>query len=207
MAFTLHILNKITKNLMKRVLLALAACSCIAHSSFAQKAKTPAAPAGAATEQSEGSDRSGGLKIGWIVSGELLASMPEKVKADSDISKYARDFQNQLESMAKEYQTKGQDYQAKEKTMSEAIREVKMKELQDLQSRIESIQQSAKDKVGQKQQDLYTPILEKAEKAINQVAKEKGFDYIFDKNGNSGLLYGKEGDNILPLVKAKLGIK
>lgn len=171
--------------------------------SFAQKAK-PAATTAATTESS--SEPRTGLKLGWIVSQELLASMPEKIKADSDISKYARAFQDQIESMMKEYQTKGTIFQRDEKTMSEPIKEVKMKEIQDLQNRIESIQQSAKEKVSQKQQDLYQPIIDKAEKAISAVAKERNYDYIFDKAGG-GLLFGRESDNILPLVKAKMGIK
>ncbi len=145
-------------------------------------------------------------KIGWINSADLLQSMPEKAKADSDISKYAKSFQEQIDIMMKEYQTKGQDYQAKEKTMTEAMKEVRMKEIQDLQNRIESTQQSAQEKLQQKKQDVYQPILDKADKAIQAIAKEKNYDYIMDKSGGT-LLFGKETDNILPLVKAKLGIK
>lgn len=174
----------------------------VAVTSFAQTKAKPAATT--TTESTEAS--SGNLKLGWIMSQDLLAAMPEKVKADSDLSKYAREFQNQIESMMKEYQTKAQALESGMKTMSDAIKEVKMKELQDLQGRIESIQQSAKEKVAQKQQDLYSPIIDKAEKAISAVAKEGNFDYIFDKNAG-GLLFGREGDNILPLVKKKMGIK
>lgn len=188
---------------MKKILMIFAFGIAAATASFAQKAK-PTTPASTTTE-SAGTPHTG-LKLGWIVSQELLAAMPEKVKADSDLSKYAREFQNQIESMMKEYQTKGQAFEAGAKTMSDAIKEVKMKELQDLQNRIESIQQSAKEKVSQKQQDLYQPIIDKAEKAISSVAKEGNYDYIFDKAGGS-LLFGREEDNILPLVKRKLGIK
>jgi outer membrane protein len=81
-----------------------------------------------------------------------------------------------------------------------------MKEIQDLQNRIESTQQSAQEKVGQKKQEVYGPILEKAEKAIKEVGKEKGYDYIFD-NSQQIILYYKDGDNVLPFVKAKLGLK
>lgn len=189
---------------MKKFLMIFAFGIMAVSISFAQKAK-PATSAPATTSESTESSHSG-LKLGWIISQDLLSSMPEKVKADSDLSKYAREFQNQIESMMKEYQTKGQAFEAGSKTMSDAIKEVKVKELQDLQNRIESIQQSAKEKVSQKQQDLYQPIIDKAEKAISQVAKEGNYDYIFDKNGG-GLLFGREGDNILPLVKRKLGIK
>ncbi len=188
---------------MKKFVLIFSVVIAAGSMSFAQKTTTTKAPA---TTTEQAAPPHDGLKLGWIVSGELLAAMPEKVKADSDIAKYTRDFQNQIESMMKEYQTKGQDFQAKEKTMSEAIKEVKMKEIQDLQNRIESVQQSAKEKVNQKQQELYAPVLDKAEKAIKAVAREKGYDYIFDQNG-AGMLFGRESDNILPIVKAKMGIK
>jgi outer membrane protein len=145
-------------------------------------------------------------KFGYISSSDLLAAMPDRVKADSDLNKYARSFQTELESMGKEYQAKVQQFQSSEKTMTDAMKEVKMKEIQDLQNRIESTQQSAQEKVAQKKQELYGPILDKADKAIKEVAKEKAYDYIFDAS-QGALLYAREGDNILPLVKAKLGVK
>jgi outer membrane protein len=145
-------------------------------------------------------------KFGYINSAELLQAMPEIKKANTDAEAYAKTFQEQLQAMGKEYETKVQAYQASEKTMSEAVKEVKVKEIQDLQARIESFNQSAQEKVGKKKEELYQPILEKADKAIKDVAKEKGFDYVFDTSSNV-LLYAKEGDNILALVKTKLGIK
>jgi outer membrane protein len=90
--------------------------------------------------------------------------------------------------------------------MAEAVKEVKRAEIQDLQSRIEAMQQSASEKIQVKKNDIYTPILDKADKAIKAVARELNYDYIFDKSGSS-LLFGKDADSILPMVKAKLGIK
>lgn len=148
-----------------------------------------------------------GMKIVYLNSTVLLASMPEKINADSALAKYARSFQDQIDIMMKEYQAKGQQYQANEKTMTDAMKEVKMKEIQDLQNRIESTQQSAQEKVQQKKQDVYTPVLEKADKAIKAVAKEKGYDYVFDIGAGGTVLFGKEEYDITPLVKAKLGIK
>ena len=146
------------------------------------------------------------LKIGYINSNTLLQSMPEKAKADSDLAKYAKSFQDQIDIMRKEYQTKGQQYQAGEKTMSDAMKEVKMKEIQDLQNRIESTQQSAQEKLQTKKQDLYAPVLDKADKAIKAVAKEKNYDYILDAQAGA-LLFGKDEYDLTPTVKAKLGIK
>ncbi len=145
-------------------------------------------------------------KFGYIDSRELLKAMPEITKANTDVEAYAKTFQDQLQTMGKEYESKAQAFQAGEKTMTDAVKEVKIKEIQDLQGRIESFQQSATEKVEKKKQELYAPVLEKADKAIKDVAKEKGYDYIFDASSGA-LLHANEANNILSLVKTKLGIK
>lgn len=145
-------------------------------------------------------------KLGYINSRELLEVMPEVKKADSSLQIYAKSFQDQLESMSKEYESKVKDFQANEKTMNEAVKEVKVKEVQQLQERMEALQQSAQEKTSKKREEMYKPILEKADKAIKDVAKENKYDYIFDASGGA-ILYAKDSDNVLPLVKTKLGIK
>ena len=146
------------------------------------------------------------LKIGHINSQELLSLMPEIKKAEADLKVYAKSFEDQLETMSKEYQKKMGDYQTQEKTMTDAVKEVKQKEITDLGARIESTQKSAEEKVVTKKQELFKPILDKAEKAIKEVAKEKAFDYVCDVSTGS-VLVTRDADNMLPLVKAKLGIQ
>ena len=145
-------------------------------------------------------------KFGYINSRELLEVMPEVKKADSSLQIYAKSFQDQLESMSKEYESKVKDFQANEKTMNEAVKEVKVKEVQQLQERMEALQQSAQEKTSKKREEMYKPILEKADKAIKDVAKENKYDYIFDASGGA-ILFAKDSDNVLSLVKTKLGIK
>ena len=148
----------------------------------------------------------GQQKIGYINSEELILSMPEAKKADADISAYAKTFQDQLTTMQKELETKYKAYEAGAKSMSEAMLDVKQKELQDLQGRIQSTQQSAEEKVAAKRQELLKPITEKADKAIQDVAKEKGYTYILDAS-TGALVFATPTDNILKDVKNKLGIK
>lgn len=145
-------------------------------------------------------------KFGYIDSRELLSLMPEMVKADTALKVYAKQYSDQLEAMEKEFNKKGQEYQAGEKSMSEAVKEVKQKELQSLQQRYQDLQQSAQEKMGKKENELLSPILEKADKAIKEVAKAGNYDYVFDLS-KQAILYAKDSDNMLPLVKAKLGIK
>ncbi len=144
-------------------------------------------------------------KFGYLNSQELVSLMPEKMKADSAIEKYAKELDNLATQMATEYQTKAAAYQAKfdKKQMSDAEAELAAKELQDLEQRINDFQQAAQNKVQDKQDKLYSPIMAKINEAIKAVAKTNGYTYIFDSSAGS-LLYADEADDVLPLLKTYL---
>ena len=75
-----------------------------------------------------------------------------------------------------------------------------------MNKKIQLYAQTAQQELQKKEFDLYKPIAEKAEKAINDVAAEKGFQYVFDSSPGKGLLVYK-GEDLMTAVKAKLGIK
>jgi outer membrane protein len=145
-------------------------------------------------------------KLGYIDSNELLEMMPGKDSVQNVLKDYQKTLETQLQTMYGEYQTKVQDYQTNSATMSDIIRQTKEKELADLETRIQTFQQQADTDLQDKQVTLLQPILDKAKSAVTAVAKENGFTYIFDI-GTGAFLYYEKGENILPLVKAKLGLK
>lgn len=151
-------------------------------------------------------------KFGHINSSELLQLMPEMKSADATFQTFAKQKQTALEQMDAERQKKIVSYQEKAKTVSEANKEVVGKELetlgkeiQDMEQRIGETQQKSEEEVKTKQAELYQPVFKKAEDAVKAVAKEKGYAYVFDVS-QPGVVYFEGGDDILVLVKAKLGI-
>ncbi len=144
-------------------------------------------------------------KFGHINSQELLEVMPEKATADQQIEEFGKQLQKQLQTMMAERETKVNDYMENEATMSEIIAQTKAEEIQMLDQRIQAFQQNAQQSLAKKEGEAYQPILDKARKAIEEVAKENGFTYIFDVSAGA-LLYQPESDDILSLVKTKLGI-
>lgn len=146
------------------------------------------------------------LKFGHINSTQLLSQMPETKAADSSLQKFGASLENQLKTMTAEYQGKIADFKSKEGSMADPIRDAKLKEISDLEERIQTFQESAQSSMQKKKEELYTPVLKKAEEAINAVAKEKGYSYIFDSSAGA-LLFAQESDDILALVKGKLGLK
>ena len=145
-------------------------------------------------------------KFGHIDAAALVESMPEKKKAQTDMEAYAKGLQEQLRIMSAEFDKKYQDYVAQEASMTELVKQTKAKELEDLQNRIKDFQTKAQDDIAKKEQELMAPIIDKAKKAIEAVAKEKGINYVIDSS--AGLLLVKdETDDILPAVKKHLNIQ
>jgi outer membrane protein len=147
-------------------------------------------------------------KLGYVNSQELIMSMPEAKKADADINAYAKVFQDQLAKMQSELETKYKAYEAGKKagTLKDAMLELKEKELSDLQSNMQTTQQSAEEKISTKREEALKPITERADKAIQDVAKEKNYSFIFDSSAG-GIIYATPADNIIKDVQTKLGIK
>lgn len=145
-------------------------------------------------------------KFGHIHSEQLLMVMPETADADKAIQEYNQLLEAQVQAMYGEYQTKAGEYQANEALMTEIVKEAKIKEIQDLEMRIQQFQQSSQESIQQKRNEVLAPLLEKAQNAINEVAAENDYTYIFDISLGS-IVFGKESHDIMPLVKAKLGIQ
>jgi outer membrane protein len=145
-------------------------------------------------------------KLGHINSADLLAAMPEGKGADSVLQAYQKSLEDEYSSMASEYQTKLEEYTKTEKTLPDAVKEVKQQELSDLQNRIQQFEGGAQDKLQAKKEEIYSPIIKKAEDAVKAVAKENGYAYIFDSSFGA-VLYAEESRDIMALVKKKLGLK
>ncbi len=146
------------------------------------------------------------IKLGHIDSMELLSKMPGKDTAQKQLQEYASLLEAQLTAMQKEFETKYKEFQEKGATLPKAVLENKQKDLQDLQNRIEAFQESAQKDLKAKESELLKPLIDKAKKAIEQVAKDNGYTYIFDSSIGV-LLYSEPSDDIMPLVKKRLGIK
>lgn len=149
-------------------------------------------------------------KFAHINSSDLLQSMPEMKTADANFQTFAKAKQSSLELMDAERQKKIGIYQDKYKTLSEANKEALGKELeslgkeiQDMENRIKDTEQKSQEELNTKRSELYQPVFERAEKAVKQVAKEKGYAYVFDVS-QPGVVYFDGGDDIIETVKAKL---
>lgn len=146
------------------------------------------------------------LKFGHIDSNKLLSIMPEKEEAQKQIQAAAMEFDTQIKAMNDERQKLVATYVEVRETLSEAVRGIKEKEIQDLDSRLRAYDGAAQQELQNKQNELLKPIFDKASNAIKAVGAENGFTYVFDISTGVILYNSNNSVDIMPLVKTKLGI-
>jgi outer membrane protein len=90
--------------------------------------------------------------------------------------------------------------------MTDQANQTAQQELVDMQNRILQYQKEKSDSLALLQQRMFKPVRDKIIKAIDTVAKEESFNFIFDKGGDiSIVLYGDPRFNLTYKVLDKLG--
>ena len=141
-------------------------------------------------------------KIGYINSDELMGDMPEAAKADAELKQFQTDLGKQGQDLMNDLNTKDSLFVKDSTSFSPSIKEIKRNELI---KRVQGWQNEAQELYQAEAQKKIVPIRNKALDAIKAVAKENGYGYVFD-NAQGSLLIAPPGDDLLPLVKKKLGI-
>lgn len=148
------------------------------------------------------------VKFGHVNGNELIQAMPEFDSARVKLEKFQMELQNALEIMTVQLNNMNDAYTKDNKNWTDIVKQTKEQEIIDLTKRMQDFQANAQEQLQNKQVEVFQPIQMKVDKAIKEVGKENGFIYVFDI-GTGVLLYFDEtkSTNVMPLCKAKLGIK
>ena len=146
-------------------------------------------------------------KFGYLNSNQLLSELPEVKAADSELETYQKQLVSSGEQMVKDLDAKIQAYskQAQEGTLSQVQMQQKEAELTKEQQKIQAYELEVQNKILKKREEVLQPIMDKVKEAIENVGKENGYTMIFDSNAGT-ILHASESENVMSLVKAKLGM-
>ena len=147
-------------------------------------------------------------KFGHFNTGLMLEAMPEVEAADKELASLRDNMIAKGEKMAKTWQD---DYmalatQVNQGTISPADQQAKEEALTKRQQEIAAYEQEILQKIGVKREELLAPILQRLDAAIKAVGEENGYTMIFDSSVMNAILFLEESDDVMPLVKAKLGM-
>jgi outer membrane protein len=143
-------------------------------------------------------------KIGYINTEELMGAMPESEKASKDLNEYQALLQQQNNDLIRELNEKDSLFVKDSSRLSEVQKKFRRDELIKLYQEVQGFNQKAQELLQGRSNELLVPIRSKAMDAIKAVAKESGYSYILDINS---VIVGPPGDDVLSLVKKKMGIK
>jgi outer membrane protein len=146
-------------------------------------------------------------KFGYLNSVALLAELAEVKQADSDLKAFQTQLTKRGQEMVQELQDKATELDRKQKQGTIAPKEYQIQaaKLTEEETAIGAYEKEVYEKLAEKRQELYQPILERVNTAMQDVAKENGYLIVFDTS-TQVLLYADESLDVTDLVKVKLGI-
>jgi outer membrane protein len=147
-------------------------------------------------------------RIAYVDVNKILENVPEYVTAQSELDGLAARWRQEI---AQEYdKIKGMynRYQAEQVLLSDEARRKREEEIMAMEKEVRDMQRAKFGPEGtlfERRQELVRPIQERIYGAIERYAKEKGFDFIFDKGGASGMIFSSatydKTEDIIRLLK------
>lgn len=145
-------------------------------------------------------------KHGFISVDQLVFLMPEVGKIDTALQRFQVDsLQPQLALMIQDYNYKDSMLSSKDSSKIPAtVRNQYRQDMQNVSYQLQNWQGYSQQVMQAKQEQLLAPVYRKAMDAVRAVAKENNYTYV---HNTEALIVAPPGDDLLPLVAKKLGIK
>jgi outer membrane protein len=145
-------------------------------------------------------------KTGYIDVNVVIQIMPDAARIDSLMDKFQADsLGRQFDILVKDYKYRDSILTSKDTlTMPASVKLQHQQTLQNDAYQIQNWQSISQQYYQAKQNQLLEPVYRKVMNAVQTVAKEKGYTYVYDK---SVLIIGPTADDLLPAVAQKLNIK
>jgi outer membrane protein len=128
-------------------------------------------------------------RMAFVDSETILGQLQEAQDAKAAVDEAVKQWQEELDKMGRDLDSSLQDYQNKAALYSQQKKEEEQKKLSDMQQKIRDLQLKRQQDAAQLRDTKFQPIRNKVLKAIEGVAKEEGFTFVFDKLNQTVLLY------------------
>ncbi len=145
-------------------------------------------------------------KFGHLNSGLMLSMMPESKGAEAELQAYRQQQEKILQDKVVAFQAKIADLQKRFQELPPVQAKAEQEKLAAEEQELYAARAKGEEEVVKKREALLKPIYEKADIAVQAVGKENGFTMIFDSGAFNVVLFAEDATDVLPLVKAKLGL-
>jgi outer membrane protein len=135
------------------------------------------------------------MKIGHINSETIMQTLPEAIDAQKSIDALVAGWEADLQKMQADWKKKFDDYDKRKLILTDQVRADQERELRELDQSITDFRNKKFGQNGelfQKQNDIMKPIQNKMFHVLEEIAKDEGYDYVFDRSGEILVLYAND---------------
>ena len=141
-------------------------------------------------------------KLGHINSQEMMVEMKEYKAAEDELERYQGELMRELEMFATLIKQDEAKYIEDEAKFNRRNKSFSLQELMQKSQNFQRKQGEAEKKLQDKEAMLMQTVLKKIQEAVQKVAKENSYTYVFDTSS----LHFAGGEDVTPLLKKELGI-
>jgi outer membrane protein len=149
------------------------------------------------------------VKIAYFNSDAIMKQLPDAQDAQKQLDQFVADWQQELNKMQDEWKKKFDEYDKRKLIMTEQRRADAERELREMDQKIvdfRTLKFGQNGELFNKQNELMKPVQDRVFKAVQDVAREENYDYVFDKSGDILLMYANEKYDLTQKVFAKLKV-
>ena len=146
-------------------------------------------------------------KVAYINTNELWQRMPEKLSADSVLEAEAAEYRSYLKGMLTELHELEKKFQEQSESDRGIMAAEVGKDIDLKQQRIKEYSSNAEKELEMHREELYKPIRDRMQKAIDDVAAKYKYDYVLDASFGNIVYRRNEDDNLMKEVTLSLGLK
>jgi len=135
------------------------------------------------------------MKIGHINSETIMQTLPEAIDAQKSIDALVAGWEADLQKMQAEWKRKFDDFDKRKLILTEQVRADQERELRELDQSITDFRNKKFGQSGelfQKQNEVMKPLQNKMFRVLEEIAKDEGYDYVFDRSGEILVLYAND---------------
>ena len=140
----------------------------------------------------------------------ILKSIPDYAAAQRRLDKYVADWQKELQDKQSELDAMRASYEQESYLLPDNLKRRRQEELKEKEQEIKELQRQrfgAEGDLDKKRAELLKPVQDRVYTAIERMAHEKNYAFIFDKAGSATILFSNKKYDISDEVLELLGYK
>ena len=149
-------------------------------------------------------------KFACVNTDYVLRSVPDYANAQKRLDKYVTDWQKELSDKQAEIEVMRAEYEQESYLLPDNLKTRRQEEIKSREQSLRNLQQQRFGPGGdldKKRAELLKPVQDRVYAAIERIAQEKNYAFVFDKAGSPAVLFANKKYDISDDVLQSLGYK